>query len=115
MFWRQRSRLNWDLMGDQNTYFFHLTATVRRRRNKIQALQNKHGEWLVIEDEIKKQFVRHFKQIYKADTNTPPNNLIQFMGELRDKIVKVPLFALSDLEELPTEQEIVWLLMHWGP
>ena len=37
--WRQRARLDWLIHGDKNTYFFHLCASRRRRKNQIKSLQ----------------------------------------------------------------------------
>lgn len=36
--WRQRARLEWLIHEDKNTYFFHLRANRRRRKNQIKAL-----------------------------------------------------------------------------
>lgn len=35
MLWRQRARLEWLTHGDKNTYFFHLRASRRGRKNQI--------------------------------------------------------------------------------
>ncbi|CAL8157860.1 unnamed protein product [Prunus armeniaca] len=43
LFWKQKSRINWLQGGDRNTKFFHLTAVIRRRRNKIKRLKNNDG------------------------------------------------------------------------
>lgn len=62
--WLQRSRLNWNLMGDKNTSFFHSTTMIQRRRNKIGAIQRDNGDWVVKESEIRLEVVNHFKGIY---------------------------------------------------
>ena len=41
--WRQRARLEWLAHEDKNTYFFHLRASRRRRKNQIKALQLPNG------------------------------------------------------------------------
>ena len=43
--WQQRSRLQWLQNGDQNTRFFHGTATQRKRRNFIKGLRDENGVW----------------------------------------------------------------------
>ncbi|XP_050217914.1 uncharacterized protein LOC126668778 [Mercurialis annua] len=35
LIWLQKSRLNWSLLGDKNTSFFHLAATVHAKNNQI--------------------------------------------------------------------------------
>ena len=46
--WRQRSRIEWLTAGDRNTKFFHLRASIRRKKNMIKALQNSLG--VVVDD-----------------------------------------------------------------
>ena len=36
--WRQRARIDWLASGDQNTKFFHMRASLRRKKNMIKAL-----------------------------------------------------------------------------
>ena len=43
--WQQRSRVQWLKNGDQNTKFFHGTATQRKRKNFIKGLRDGNGVW----------------------------------------------------------------------
>ena len=41
--WRQRARIEWLALGDKNTKFFHMRASLRRKKNMIKALENSLG------------------------------------------------------------------------
>lgn len=42
-FWKQKSRLEWQAQGDRNTKFFHTSTIIRRKRNRIDFLENSQG------------------------------------------------------------------------
>lgn len=114
-YWLQRSRLNWNLMGDQNTRFFHMTAVVRRRRNRIQAIQTAEGDWIVKEDQIRKLFVNHYKVIYKKDPQEISIPIRQFVDSIEGEIIKIPQVQMEGLERNPTPTEILWAVNALGP
>jgi hypothetical protein len=60
-YWKQRSRLQWQEMGDRNIHFFHTIATQRRRRKHIVAVHCENGLEARTEKEINAEFVRYFK------------------------------------------------------
>ncbi|XP_073355348.1 uncharacterized protein [Aegilops tauschii subsp. strangulata] len=41
--WRQRSRIQWLMEGDNNTAFFHRKASARRRKNRVDKLTRANG------------------------------------------------------------------------
>ena len=43
LLWRQRSRIEWLTAGDKSTNFFHMRASMRRKKNMIKALMNSLG------------------------------------------------------------------------
>ncbi|GAA0177583.1 hypothetical protein LIER_42144 [Lithospermum erythrorhizon] len=45
-YWRQRSRVEWQVKGDMNTSFFHDISAQRGKANLITALQKEDGEWV---------------------------------------------------------------------
>ena len=42
--WALKSRVNWMILGDRNTSFYHISMLVRRKRNRISAMKNSVGE-----------------------------------------------------------------------
>ena len=52
--WQQRSRIRWLSAGDKNTRFFHLRASLRRKKNKISKLKRPDGQVTEDADEISK-------------------------------------------------------------
>ncbi|XP_058762257.1 uncharacterized protein LOC131635640 [Vicia villosa] len=43
-YWKQRAKMHWLRDGDRNTKFFHLSATVRKNKQKIDMLVNVNGD-----------------------------------------------------------------------
>lgn len=44
--WKMKSRIDWLLLGDRNTTFFHTSALIRRRRNKISLIKKNEKVWI---------------------------------------------------------------------
>lgn len=63
----QKSRLKWVQSGDRNTTFYHTTALVRRRRNKVASLKLPSGDWCDDQDVLKVCAADHFKALYATD------------------------------------------------
>jgi hypothetical protein len=38
VYWQQRGRIKWVTLGDENTNFFHASATIKNNRNSIMTL-----------------------------------------------------------------------------
>ena len=62
--WALKSRINWMILGDRNTSFYHVSALARRKRNFITAIKNEVGEWLTEEREVANHFREGFIKIY---------------------------------------------------
>ena len=45
-FWSVKSKYNWLIQGDRNTSFFHTSALIQRRRNRILCLKDSFGNWV---------------------------------------------------------------------
>ena len=64
--WTLKSRINWMVMGDQNTSFYHVSALTRRKRNTITMVQNEVGDWLSEEKEVMTHFREGFIRLYST-------------------------------------------------
>ncbi|KAH9768877.1 hypothetical protein KPL71_011775 [Citrus sinensis] len=53
MYWQQKSRKDWILLGDRNTNFFHQKTLARRRKNHIIAIMDESSSWLYDTEAIK--------------------------------------------------------------
>lgn len=60
---RQKSRIQWLKLGDQNTKFFYTSLRIRRSRNKIKALTI-NGEHSTNTDAIKSHIVDTFEDLF---------------------------------------------------
>ncbi|GJZ84480.1 putative RNA-directed DNA polymerase [Tanacetum coccineum] len=65
---RQKSRIKWDIKGDENSKFFH--SFIKRRNNKsnIRGLMV-NGVWCEDPNLIKAELVRHYKTLFSEGTS----------------------------------------------
>ena len=45
IYWKQRSRIDWLAYGDRNSRVFHLKASERKKKNRIEGLIDNAGTW----------------------------------------------------------------------
>ena len=62
--WALKSRINWMILGDRNTSFFHVSTLARRKRNLITAIKNEVGECLTEEREVASHIREGFMKLY---------------------------------------------------
>jgi hypothetical protein len=43
VYWKQRGRIKWATLGDENTKFFHASGTTKHNKNNIMSLKNVEG------------------------------------------------------------------------
>jgi hypothetical protein len=70
IWWSQRSRVLWLQQGDKNTKFFHQKASQRRKRNRIDVIQDKQGNTQSEFDNIERVLIQHFQELFtRQDTH----------------------------------------------
>jgi hypothetical protein len=105
--WKQRSRIQWLAAGDKNTRFFHLRASRRRKKNKINQLKKENG--VVTEDvmEMSRMVTSFYKELYTTEgteemdevLNSVPRKVTpemnsQLLIPFEEKEVKEALFQM---------------------
>jgi hypothetical protein len=63
LYWKQRARKKWTLLGDSNTHFYHQFANGRRRKNSIGFLDSDQGE-IRGQQEITAHIVNYYKTLF---------------------------------------------------
>jgi len=69
LLWFQKSRTEAIRDGDRNTKYYHLSTIIRRRVNRIEALQNKEGTWFSDEASIKDLVRNFFTDLYTDESS----------------------------------------------
>ncbi|KAH1046922.1 hypothetical protein J1N35_037706 [Gossypium stocksii] len=68
LLWRQKARCDWLAFGDRNTKFFHRRTLQRRKHNRIIALKNQMGDWIMDEDVLKQEAVTFYENLYRENS-----------------------------------------------
>ena len=70
LIWRQRSRIEWLASGDKNTSFFHLRASIRRKKNVVKALANSFGVLIDDPGELREMVNDFYQTLYTSEIVT---------------------------------------------
>ncbi|XP_016700008.1 uncharacterized protein [Gossypium hirsutum] len=65
-YWAQRARNQWLRKGDRNTRYFHVRATGRKKKNRIDKLKDKQGLWHSYKNEICQVVWNYFNDLFKT-------------------------------------------------
>ena len=79
-FLKQKARIQWLKLGDQNTNFFRKTIKARNSRNTIKAINLANGCRIEDPENIKQEAVAHFQNILCSDG--PSTNHNQYLDNL---------------------------------
>lgn len=67
LLWTQKSQVERLKHGDRNTKFFHISMLVRRRRNKIEVLQDESRRWVEDGEKLKDMAVEYYSSLFRAE------------------------------------------------
>jgi exonuclease III len=101
MWWSQRSRALWLTHGDKNTKFFHLKASQRRKKNKIEAITDPGGNIHTEKDKIDQTFLEYFQLLFTSQNTIDVTETTQIVQN-RINIEQHDLLAASY-----TEMEVI--------
>lgn len=96
LYWGQRLRLKCFTGGDRNTKFFHATTLQRRDRNRIQRIQDSHGNWVEGKEDAFKAVLDHFQGVYSSGDISNVENCLQFVPRLVTEEMNRKLMAPID-------------------
>jgi hypothetical protein len=75
LLWKQKSRELWLKNGDRNTKFFHLSTSLKRRHNSIDAIKTEKGVW-IIDAKLLREFISEkFEVLFKVEDVNFPQDL----------------------------------------
>jgi hypothetical protein len=107
----QRGRVNWLKHGDQNTSFFHRSATARRKRNFIKSLKNDAGDIVEDPDQLMTLAANYFSYLFSSEVQSLDNDVIDkvqprvsnemnqiLLAPYSREEVKKALFNIGDLK-----------------
>ncbi|XP_073353989.1 uncharacterized protein [Aegilops tauschii subsp. strangulata] len=98
--WRQRARLEWLSHGDKNTYFFHLRASRRRRKNKIKALMRPDGSLTEDNQEMEGLVNAFYMNLYSSEGVQNMERVIDAVPRRVSEEMNVKLNAAYTQEEV---------------
>ena len=65
-YWVVKARILWLVEGDRNNAFYHTSALVRRRRNRILCMKDRMGNWLNGEREFAEFIRRGLSELFTS-------------------------------------------------
>jgi uncharacterized membrane protein YgaE (UPF0421/DUF939 family) len=66
-FFKQKARIQWLSLGDQNTSYFHKSVNGRQNRNKLLSLTREDGEVVEGHEVIKSEVIAYFHRVLGVD------------------------------------------------
>ena len=74
LYWKQRLRADWLKGGAKNTKFFYAKASSRKRKNKIEGIEDISKIWQKDKNEVERRFCEYFQELFT--TSSPGNDQI---------------------------------------
>ncbi|GMJ03435.1 hypothetical protein HRI_004012700 [Hibiscus trionum] len=85
--WHQKSRVKWFNEGDKNTNFFHISAPVRRCRNRIVSLESR-GKVITDQQKLERECADFFHSHYNSSNIVPIKRFDCELSKMSEASVK---------------------------
>lgn len=105
--WYQKSRSKWLLFGDRNIRYFHGVTTIRRMKNRYEALQDDNRLWIEDPVELESLVTIFFKNLFTEDTQASAFVLRGAFPALDEE-------TLNSLRRGITKEDIWWAIKDMG-
>lgn len=98
-FWKEKANVKWHVEGDRNTSFFHRTAKIKAKTNKITFM--KDGDQILTEPElINNHITNHFTNLFCVSSVLQDTNLVdEVIPALVTEPVNNMLTLIPSMEE----------------
>lgn len=96
---KQKSKLHWLALDDQNNSYFQKSITIRKMRNSIRQIMNTNGDVLTNGEEIKQVAGEYFQNIL---SHKPPDYQGMSIADIQELIQ----FRCTDLEREDLTREV---------
>ncbi|KAL2931883.1 hypothetical protein RDABS01_037293 [Bienertia sinuspersici] len=109
LYWKQRSRQEWLMIGDKNTSFFHQKAKQRREVNSIKRIYDQAGIYFDEEGQISEVFASFFESLFTAGQGVDPDWKETLIQQL------LPEHAARDIMRIPLPRHSMEDGWTWHP
>jgi hypothetical protein len=97
-FFKQKARIQWLSLGDQNTSYFHKSVNGRQNRNKLLSLTREDGEVVKVHEVVKSEVIASFQRVLGVD---------QMLRVLNEEVVKSAInLKLSSTQQHVLAQDV---------
>ncbi|KAF7835215.1 reverse transcriptase [Senna tora] len=69
LLWCQKARVNWLKHGNRNSKFCHASTVIKRRRNRVNMLKKKDGDWVKEDDILKDMAVNYYENLFIGEVD----------------------------------------------
>jgi len=108
LFWYRKARCEWFRFGDRNTRFFHSSVVIRRKRNRIEALEDSSRDLIMGLVLLKGMAQNYFQELYQKEEGGELWNLCNNFARIEEVL-------MLNVQKVFEEEEIKEAMFSMGP